>query len=190
MLPDDSFSFSEIVAYPLAGEPPPGFDCGRETQNRFLYECAWRDQQERVSSTWLYYAKGLFIAYATVCLDAIPLGTREKPRTIRYKYIGALKLAQLGVDRRFHGSGLGTEVVADILDGARQAPVRFTCRYVTVDAQPDLVGWYGRRGFVINKLLQKQRLEAVAGKRDPADLAVSMRFDLLRKFDMRTSEER
>jgi hypothetical protein len=54
---------------------------------------------------------------------------------------------------------------------------RVGCRYVTLDAQPDLVEWYQRLGFKINRVIQKQRIEA-AGTRNPDEIPVSMRFDL------------
>jgi ribosomal protein S18 acetylase RimI-like enzyme len=89
-----------------------------------------------------------------------------------------LKLAQLGVDQRFQGLGLGREVIADVVALAREAALRVGCRYVSLDAHPDLVGWYERHGFVVNKLHQKERIAAASGNADPTRLAVSMRFDL------------
>src|SRR3712207_1975334 len=62
----------------LDGAPPYGFDCGREDQNHFLYEHAWNDQQQQLSITYLYFVDGVFAAYATVCMDALPLGRRER----------------------------------------------------------------------------------------------------------------
>ena len=177
MYPDGP-SLDPVVVHRLAGEPPPDFDCGRATQNQFLYEFAAQDQYEWLSCTYLHFLQGICVAYATVCMDSLPLGTREKPRSIRYRYVSALKLAQLGVDQRFQGLGLGREVIADVVALAREAAVRVGCRYVSLDAHPDLVGWYEGHGFVVNKLHQKERIAAAAGKSDPAHLAVSMRFDL------------
>ena len=161
----------------LDGDLPPGFDCGRESQTRFLYDYAWHDQRQRVSTTYLYQAAGLLAAYATVCMDAISLGSRERPSAIRYQEIGALKLAQLGVDRLFQGRGYGAMAVASVIALAIELSQRAGCRYVTLDAKPDLVEWYQSLGFEINQLKQKQRIEAAAG-RNPDEIPVSMRFDL------------
>jgi GNAT superfamily N-acetyltransferase len=178
MRPDHARSLDDIVRRELDGPPPPGFDCGRDAQNRFLYNRALIDQQEWISTTYLYRAGGVVAAFFTACHDSIPLGTRERPRGIPYKDLGAIKLAQLGVDRRFQGMGLGHFVVAGMLSFARIEAMPPRCRYVTLDAEPDLLGWYVRQGFVVNKIVQKQRVEAAAGKRDPAELTISMRFDL------------
>lgn len=161
----------------LQDAPPAGFDCGRESQTRFLYDYAWHDQLQRVSTTYLYHVAGLLAAYATVCMDAISLGRRERPSAVRYQEIAALKLAQLGVDRVFQSRGYGRLTVASVIALAIELSKRAGCRYVTVDAKPDLVGWYQSLGFEINQLKQKQRIAAAAG-RNPDEIPVSMRFDL------------
>jgi GNAT superfamily N-acetyltransferase len=164
----------------LAGPPPHGFDCQREAQNRFLYDRAWQDQRERLTTTYLYYAFGVLAAYGTVCMDSLVLGTREKPRSARYRYIGALKIAQLGVNRAHQGQGLGQTVVADLIRLAYRISERAGCRYVTLDSARDLLGWYEYQGFVINKATQSAREAAGAG-RGAENIAVSMRFDLGRR---------
>lgn len=178
MFLNEPYFANQVVVRRLDGEPPLDFDCGRVAQNQFLYNSAARDQGEWISCTYLHFLRGICVAYATVCMDSLPLGTREKPRSIRYKYIGALKLAQLGVDRRVQGRGLAREVIADVVALAQDAAVRIGCRYVSIDAQPDLVGWYERHGFVVNKLHQKEKLAAAGGTIDPAHMTVSMRLDL------------
>ncbi|HEX5723913.1 MAG TPA: hypothetical protein VFX98_00530 [Longimicrobiaceae bacterium] len=163
----------------LDGPPLPGFDCGREEQNRFFYERAWLDQRQRISTTYLYFLRGMLAAYATVCMDSLPLGRQERDADTLYKHVGALKLAQLGVDHRFHRYGFGRYVVGDIATLAREAGDPLGCRYLTLDAQPELVAWYERQGFVRNRLRQRERRkEAAVHGRDPDAIAVSMRFDL------------
>ncbi|HET7459993.1 MAG TPA: hypothetical protein VFJ82_02050 [Longimicrobium sp.] len=81
------------------------FDCGRADQNEFLREWAWRDQLARLSTTYLVDVDGTTAGFVTVCMDALPLSRRERGPNIRYKYVSSLKLAQLGIDRRFQGWG-------------------------------------------------------------------------------------
>lgn len=169
----------DVEVRTLDGPPEQGFDCGRSDQNTFLYERAWTDQQEHVSVTYLYYVKGLLAAYATVCMDSLPLARRERGLAIRYRDVSALKLAQLGVDRAFQGMGLGKLVVADAISLAREEATRVGCRYLTLDAQPDLVDWYATQGFKRNQLRQELRIaDALKHRRDAEEIAVSMRFDL------------
>lgn len=162
----------------LDGHPPLGFDCGRTEQNAFLYERAWADQQESLSTTYLFFTGGAFVAYATVLMDSLPLSRSERG-SIPYRNVSALKLAQVGVSQRAQGQGIGTAVVGFALQLAEEVRERVACRYVTLDAQPDLLDWYGRLGFRQNRLRQQERVEdAVRHERDPGQIPVSMRFDL------------
>lgn len=161
----------------LEGIPPDGFDCKRQPQNEFLYERAWSDQRQRLTTTYVYRTTGRLAAYMAVCMDAVVLGTREKPSDLRYKNVAALKLAQLGVDHTVRGRGLGTLLVFDAVSLAIELSQRVGCRYVVLDAQPELVEWYQALGFEINKVMQRQRLDAADGK-NPDEIPVSMRFDL------------
>lgn len=168
-----------IEGHVLEGPPPVGFDCARHAQNRFRNERAWADQEELLSTTYLYRVEGRVAAYATVRMTGIVLGTREKPASIPYKQIAALHLVQLGVDRRFKGAGLGSYVVGDVIGLGWEVSEHVGCRYLALDAHPDLAGWYARQGFTINTTMQKQRIDASAGGESGATLPVSMRFDLL-----------
>ncbi len=179
MPPRPTFSTADLIRRRLTGPPGRGFDCGREAQSRYLLDRAWGDQLQRLTATYVYHLDGVLAAYATLCMDSVVLGSREKPRSIPYKRISSLKLAQLGVDVRFQGLGLGAHVVAGVLAHAREGSDRFGCRYLNLDARPELVAWYQAQGFAINKVEQNARLAAVAGDRDPSGLPVSMRFDLL-----------
>ena len=163
---DQAIAVDDLVIRKLDGSPPSGFDCGREMQNSFLYERAWEDQRESLSVTYLYFVKGMFAAYATVCMDSLELGTREKIFKVRYKYVSALKIAQLGVHRSFQGQGLGKLVVADMIAFAQEQAGKVGCRYVSLDAQPDIEGWYKAQGFKRNKLMQR------------SPHSVSMRYDI------------
>lgn len=169
----------ELVILRLDGPPEEGFDCGRAEQTAFFYDRAYEEQQARLSVTYRYYVRGILAAFATVCMDALPLSRRERGGSIRYREVSALKLAQLGVNLSFQQMGLGKIVVAHVISQARREAESVGCRYVTLDAQPDLVGWYERQGFQRNEARQELRVqEAVAHGRDPAAVAVSMRYDL------------
>lgn len=163
----------------LDGHGPLSFDCGRDEQNEHLHVRAWEDQQQRLSTTYLLHHHGLIAAYATVCMDALPLTRKERGVTIRYQVVSALKLAQLAVDRRFQGSGHGTDAVGFVVRLAHRVGEQVGCRYVTVDAQTDVVEWYEAIGFARNELRQQHRVaEAILHRRDPSGIPVSMRLDL------------
>jgi GNAT superfamily N-acetyltransferase len=176
----DEISRDAIVTRKLDGPPETGFDCGQQEQNSFLYEHAWADQLELVSTTYQYYVRGIFAGFSTVSMDGLPLSFRERGVRIRYETLGATKLAQLGVDVRFQGQGLGGLIVADVIALAQATSTRIGCRYVAVDARPGLDRWYESLSFKRNKLMQQRMIRfALEKNRDPGRLATSMRFNLL-----------
>jgi hypothetical protein len=148
-------------------------------QNQFFHEQAWVDQGQRLSTTYVLEAHAITAGFVTLCMDAIPLSRQERGPSIRYQKVGALKLAQLGIDGRFQGIGLGRWAVGFVVDFANGMSARLACRYITLDAQPELEGWYREQGFRRNDLHQQQRLEdAVRNGRNAETVGVSMRFDL------------
>jgi GNAT superfamily N-acetyltransferase len=175
----ERITFDDVAIRVLDGPPEEGFDCGYEEQNAFLYKHAWHDQQERLSVTYRYDVHGLFSGFAALTMDGIPLTFRERGVAIRYETVGALKLAQLGVDRAFQGRGLGQFILSDVTTLARRFGSEIGCRYVSLDARPGLDRWYAQRGFRPNKLMQERmRRFAMEKNRDPDRLATSMRFDI------------
>ncbi len=186
----EELSWDDIVVRKLDGPPEPGFDCGNDDQNSFLYERAGADQEELISVTYCYYLHGIFAAYATLLMDGISLSFRERGLRIRYETIGATKLAQLAVDRRFQRRRLGEWIVAHVTMIARRVGNTLGCRYVSVDARPGLAPWYKRQAFETNKLMQQRRTGlAVEKKRDPDAIPTSMRLDIRDRVQSRLSSE-
>jgi GNAT superfamily N-acetyltransferase len=104
---------------------------------------------------------------------------RPRPLFCPYETVGALKLAQLGVDERFQGRRLGKVIVSDAFGLAHALSLIVGCRFVSVDARPGLDAWDARLGFKHNKLMKERRLRfALEKNRDPRHLATSMRLDL------------
>jgi GNAT superfamily N-acetyltransferase len=125
------------------------------------------------------FIKSMLVAYVTVLADRIMLGPSEKPKGVTWQFVGALKIAQLAVDLRFAGHGLGKLMTGYVIEYARTLRTVIGCRYVTLDAEPDLVAWYEAQGFIRNQQEQafRERLAEEAGR--PSDrLPCSMRFDL------------
>lgn len=157
------------------------FDCGAAEQNDFLHKQAWYQQREGFSRTYLAYVGGMMCGYVTLTPSEIRLSRKERPETALFSRIGAMKLAQMGVDTRFAGHGIGSELVAFALIHARRIAQRAGGRFVILDAKPHLVAFYAKCGFVVNETAQAERVaEAAKSGRKDIDIAISMRFDLFR----------
>jgi GNAT superfamily N-acetyltransferase len=174
-----AWSDNDMEMRTLDGPPPSGFDCGAADQNEYLYLRAWRDACHGISVTHMLYIKGIPAGYVTLLSDRIQLGPKEKPKGVTYQFVPAMKIGQLGVDRRFAGLGLGRYLVGFAIQLALQFRGVIGCRYLTLDAEPHLIGWYESQGFKRNLEEQRFRLAlAEARNRTVDELAVSMRFDL------------
>jgi GNAT superfamily N-acetyltransferase len=167
----------DLRIVPIDPELLPRFGCGREEQNEYLRDAAVRDQRLQIAMTRLFLVRRELAAFVTTMVEAVELGTREKDPGIRYRSLPAMKIAQLGVDRRFAGQGLGQLIIGWSIQNARLVGAVAGLRYVTLDAKPDVEPWYARHGFIRNKVVQKRREEGRPG----VALPVSMRFDLLRR---------
>ncbi|HEX6746561.1 MAG TPA: GNAT family N-acetyltransferase [Longimicrobium sp.] len=175
----DAISLDDVAVRRLDGPPDTGFDCGHQDQNLFLYGRAWEDQEEGISVTYLYYVHGILAGFVTVCMDSLLLSRRERGVRVRYETIGAVKIAQVGVDESFQSRRLGRRIVADAIVLAQLLGEIVGCRYVILDARLDVVRWYENLGFKHNTAMQEHRVErALKMKRDPDRLAKSMRFDI------------
>lgn len=90
-----------------------------------------------------------------------------------------MKIAQLAVDRRFAGHGLGRFFIGYVVEHARTLRAFVGCRMITLDAEPELLAWYEGMGFRRNLEEQAYRARVAAESgRDLCALPVSMRFDL------------
>lgn len=129
----------------------------------------------------MLYVKGIPAASVTLMADRIKLSPKEKLKGISYELVPAIKIAQLAVARRFSGNGLGKFMIGYAVANALavRAVIGVGCRYLTLDSQPHLVGWYEGVGFRRNIEEQRYR-QQLAGERNRSteDLPVSMRFDL------------
>lgn len=177
--PGTPWAMEDIEAHVIDGQPPAGFDCGRDAQNTFLYSRAWRDAKAGVTVTHLLFVKGLLAAYVTLMMDSIVMGREERPKGVTWRVVPALKIAQFAVGRPFAGRGMGRFAVGYVVYLARHLRTQIGCRMITLDAEPDLRGWYESMGFRANDEEQsyRERFAAESG-RDASRLPVSMRFDL------------
>ena len=170
---------SEVRMEVIDGQPPAGFDCGRQAQNAFLYNRAWRDAKAAMSVTHLLFINDVLAGFVTLLADGITLSRAERPRGVMWRIAPAMKIGQLAVDRQFAGKGLGMALIKYAIQFSINVRSGFGCRFITLDAEPELLAWYRKLGFVQNLEAQDYRIElARRSGRDLEALPISMRYDL------------
>lgn len=113
-------------------------------------------------------------------MSEIELSRSERPSSVPFARIGALKVAQMAVDTKFQRQGLG-KLILDfaVLRAQHLAAAHVGCRYVILDAKPSKVKFYSSYGFLQSERAQtEKRARAKRARRDPDLESVIMLFDV------------
>lgn len=134
------------------------FECADADLNDFLLNEASDYQKELLAVTYLVISVSTseVIAYFSVLNDTIRLDENERnkwnklnrkiPNNKRRRHYPAIKLGRLAVSRDYAHSGIGRTVI----DYVTTACLNFRvsgCRFMTVDAYRDALGFYEKCGF-------------------------------------------
>ena len=145
------------------------FDCGDADLNEFLQEDALHYQNQNLAQTTCIFYDGSLIGYYSLACDSLSLAKSEvrkavSPKKRFIKSYPAIKLARMAFLKEHHEKGLG-RLVIEIVKGmaiSLKNEKGVACKYMTVDAYPDRLGFYEKCGFIKN---QEQ----------PRDKTISMR---------------
>jgi GNAT superfamily N-acetyltransferase len=156
------------------------FVCGDTSEDQdladFLRDDALRLQTLKIVSTYVAFQDDQAIGYVALLPDALNLsaGERRKVKTGSVKMSGndhpivpALKVARLAVSKDHQRQGVGEYLLRFALFTALDISGVAGCRFLTLDALPNRVEYYQKRGFVLNTD------DKYKGKERP-----SMRYDI------------
>jgi GNAT superfamily N-acetyltransferase len=132
----------------------------------FLREDALKNQEQRLSVTFLWFHGGKLVSYITLLNDKINLegDLKEffKEKGIHYKSLPALKIGRLCVDDLFLKRGLGKMMILTAIKIANEiSKTRSGCRFVTLDAkrnrspERDPLFFYQKMGF---QMMQEKKI--------------------------------
>lgn len=119
----------------------------------FLRKEAKKLHQEHLARTFVIVEKdrAKVLAYATTLCTHVSVeqfGDHALVEGFRYKDYPAIKLARLAVDTSLQGQGVGGQLVDFVIGVATDYVMPHTgCRFLVVDAKPDSVIFYQRKGF-------------------------------------------
>lgn len=131
------------------------FDCGDKDLNEFLSKDALLSQEAYLSNTALVYYERKLIGYYTLACDSIKLDdVKERsvfPERKRIQSYPAIKIARMGFIAECRKQGCGTLIISYAIGLAHKLNKQgIGCRFVTVDAYPDSIGFYIKCGFKYN----------------------------------------
>lgn len=119
----------------------------------FLRKESKKLHQEDLAKTFVLVRKDetRVWAYVTTLCTHVAVQQFDEPAPIdgfRYKDYPAVKLARLAVDAELQGQGVGGQLVDFVIGLILSHVVPHTgCRFLVVDAKPNSVAFYERKGF-------------------------------------------
>lgn len=135
------------------------FDCGNKDINDFLMEDAYEYQEGLLAVTYLALNKSHDDVLSYFCLLNDKLAyfpgddkkawnklNRKVSNHKRMKSYPAVKIGRLGTQRMCSGQGLARDII-DYIKVLFTNGNRTGCRFLTVDAHRDAVGFYEKCGF-------------------------------------------
>lgn len=138
------------------------FDCGDGDLNDFILNDAKNFHHHLIAVTYLLKFDNKIVAFFSLLNDRISIEDFESNRkwwsqikTImpdgkRFRSYPAVKLGRLGVDDSFKGKKIGKSIL-DYLKYLFITNNRTGCRYITVDAYNQSIGFYQKNGFLFLK---------------------------------------
>ena len=134
------------------------FQCTESDLDNFLMIDALKDQKTKLSVTRLVYWQGRLVGYFTLVTGAIKndlINYGDGEEEFRYTYYPALKIARLATDAHFERQGIGKAMLQRTIAIALNLSDYVGCRFITVDAKKDSIGFYTKYGFIIPESTQK-----------------------------------
>lgn len=138
------------------------FDCGDVDLNSFLFEKSKNYSNELLAKTYLLENKIDTIAFFCISNDSLKVETENFiSKSAIKKFLSitvshpkrhlqnfpAIKIGRLGVNKDFHGSGIGKVLVNYIIDYSIEQNKQCACKFLIVDAYDKSVGFYENIGF-------------------------------------------
>lgn len=126
------------------------FDSGEASLDEWLRRYAGQNRRGNTAAVWVIANAAYRVAcYATLSMTAVDRSASPAPLAKGAPaQVPALLVGRLATDRRYAGSGLGTQMVAHALATASELNLKAACRAVVVTAlTPTAFEWWQRFGF-------------------------------------------
>jgi ribosomal protein S18 acetylase RimI-like enzyme len=130
------------------------FDCTDADLNEFLKIDCPRYKNQRLSHTKIAIYTRRVVGFIAVLADSVSLIDEERKwliqKNVRVQQVPALKVGRLGVDKDFHHQGIGRALIQYSVAIAfrMNSELSVGCRFLTVDAYTNSIGFYERLGFI------------------------------------------
>lgn len=135
------------------------FKCEIEDLNDFLINDAFLHQKELLTVTYLFSIDSKLAAFLSLSNDIVheelfpsksqfKKFTKVLPHSKRYKQLPAVKIGRLGVDSKYSGKGIGSQII-EMVKNSFTTNNKTGCRFITIDAYNNLktLSFYKKNEF-------------------------------------------
>lgn len=134
------------------------FSSGEIEIDRFFLKFAGQNQfKHRIGSTYVAIesTSQQIVGYATVSVGSMNVHELDVSEFSQFPYypLPIVRVARLGVDRRFQSQGIGKELLQRMLYLAMEIEELAGCIGVFVDAKEDAIAFYAKYGFEVAPVL-------------------------------------
>ena len=170
------------------------FNCTNSDLNEFLKKDALPYQEELLGVTYLFVLNKKpndILCFFTISNDGLKLApvsnsTQKKikkkfPRVKHRMDYPSVKIGRLGVDEKYNGSGLGSDLLDFIKDWFTDGQNKTGCRFLLVDAYntPRVLAFYQKNNF---DFLMTEESEALLYNKKISELKTRLMFFDLKSF--------
>ncbi|NJD52760.1 MAG: GNAT family N-acetyltransferase [Candidatus Methanoperedens sp.] len=120
--------------------------------NDFLKSNAIKDQEDRVSRTYLCFLGKTAVGYFSLVTDTLEVHVVEGNDGIKdylYRKYPSIRIARLAVDQKVKKKGIGKFMLLAAIGIAIDVSNKVGCRYITVDSKPESIGFYEKNNFKV-----------------------------------------
>lgn len=146
-----AISERDLYIIPFAdADQVSAFCSASEDLNDFLKNEALNSQETLLSRTFLCFWQEHITGFLTLVADTIEVRSIDEDDGVNgypYHKYPAVKIARLAVDKRFERQGIGRFLLLAAVGKVNQISKDIGCRYITLDAKRESIGFYLKCGF-------------------------------------------
>lgn len=149
------------------GEIVKSFNCGDAELNDFILNKADKYKKSLLAVTYVYEEEDIPLAYFSLSNDSLSYEKFENKSTFnrlnrninnakRMRQYPAVKIGRFAINETYKNLGIGSYLLY-LIKSSMAFEQKSGCRFITVDAYNDAVGFYERNGFVMVNEFQADR---------------------------------
>ncbi len=139
------------------------FSCGKVELDYFFQKFAGQNQfKHYIGTTYIAVEGQKILGFVSVSVATLTNDEIALQKLPNYP-LPVLKIARLGVDKRYQNLGIGRKLLKAMFQLALEQKERFGCVGVVVDAKKEAVAFYKKLGFTKLQIMNQKHYHDLIG---------------------------